>query len=292
MNILVRKIKNDWTQMPGGLTWYFIGSPKTGKTTQASKWHKEGSKKVILIDTDLGADFVDGANIIPVVCLEQPTREMLENGKPVFVTEGNKKQQVFEPIPPEERGYYYRSGKDKGKPMPVFAFYEVLSWLRNEWNTLPYDAVAIDTIDKVNEWVEASVVKELKIDNIADAEWGAGWNKAKNRVARGVEALQDVLRKAGSDLIMTSHSKPSSVQDGKVQLAPDLPKGLAGLLTGKADVIGYTTASKTDGKYYVSFFSYDERAVGSRLEPLRQKRLPFDYNAVVEELKTYKKKEA
>ena len=38
MDINVRKVSTDWTTLPTGLTWYFIGQPKTGKTTQASKW--------------------------------------------------------------------------------------------------------------------------------------------------------------------------------------------------------------------------------------------------------------
>lgn len=78
------------------------------------------------------------------------------------------------------------------------------------------------------------------------------------------------------------------MQDGKVQLAPELPRGLGYALAAKADVIGYSTASKEDGKYYISFETYDERVVGSRLKPLAQKVLPFEYEAVSNEILKYK----
>ena len=39
----------------------------------------------------------------------------------------------------------------------------------------------------------------------------------------------------------------------------------------------------------MSFEAYDERVVGARLAPLAQKVLPFDYQAVSDEILTYKK---
>ena len=61
MDIQVRKVSTDWSKLPKGLTWYFIGQPKTGKTSQASKWSDKGAEGVLLIDTDLGSDFVNNA---------------------------------------------------------------------------------------------------------------------------------------------------------------------------------------------------------------------------------------
>ena len=96
------------------------------------------------------------------------------------------------------------------------------------------------------------------------------------------------MKKKGGNLVLVSHSKTSQMQDGKVQLAPELPRGLGYALAAKADVIGYSTASKEDGKYYISFETYDERVVGSRLKPLAQKVLPFEYEAVSNEILKYK----
>ena len=54
------------------------------------------------------------------------------------------------------------------------------------------------------------------------------------------------------------------------------------------DCPSYITIDKTNGSYMLSFEGYDERMVGSRLKPLAGKMLPFDYEAVVKEIKSYK----
>jgi len=69
--------------MPAGLTYLIIGQPKTGKTTAVSKWSPKGSEGVIILDTDLGSDFVDKANTVTVTSLNAPTRHVLHDGKQV-----------------------------------------------------------------------------------------------------------------------------------------------------------------------------------------------------------------
>ena len=77
MDIKVQKIKTDWTIMPGGLTWFIVGQPKSGKTTAASSWSEKGNEGVLIFDIDSGADFVDGANVIPITTLNTPTKPKL-----------------------------------------------------------------------------------------------------------------------------------------------------------------------------------------------------------------------
>lgn len=60
--------------MPGGLTYLIIGQPKTGKTTACASWSPKGSEGVIIIDTDLGSDFVNNANTVTVTSLNAPIR--------------------------------------------------------------------------------------------------------------------------------------------------------------------------------------------------------------------------
>ena len=100
--------------------------------------------------------------------------------------------------------------------------------------------------------------------------------------------LQNFLKKKGGNLILISHSKQTAMTDAKAQLSPQIPGGLARSITAKADVIGYTACDKETGDYMLSFESYDERMVGSRLKPLAQKVLPFDYEKIVNEIKSYK----
>ena len=271
--------------MPSGLTYLFIGQPKTGKTTACSKWSELGSDGVILLDTDLGADFVDGVNTATISSLNAPTRAVMHEEKQVVK---NGKPQ-FEVIPPLERGFVKRSGKDKGKPIETYSLIEVYNWLNTEWDKLPYDTVVIDTIGQVNEWVEQTVIEELGITAMGEGQWGADWGKARRKNVDIVKRFQSLIKKKGGNLVLVSHSKTTVVTDGKAQLGPELPRGLGYSLAAKADVIGYVTAEKEDGQYYVSFEAYDERVVGSRLAPLAQKVLPFDYQAVSDEILTYKK---
>jgi hypothetical protein len=284
----VQTISNDWSsELPGGITWYFIGQPKSGKTTQAASWSPRGSEGVLVLDTDLGADFVDKANVVTIASLNAPVRTKEVDGVKV-VKNGNP---VAELVPPDERGFYYRTGEKRGKAMPVYSLAEVVATLEKDWASMPYDTVVLDTIDQVNSWVEEVVKKELNIKEMGEGDWGADWGKARRKNTDIVVRLQRFLKKVGGNLVLTSHSKSTTVTDGKAQLSPNLPRGLASALTAKADVIGYTTCNKEDGAYEVSFESYDERMVGSRLKPLAQKSLPFDYQSVLEEINKYKEEE-
>lgn len=286
MDIKVRNISNNWTVMPGGLTWYFIGQPKTGKTTASSYWSEKGSEGVLLIDTDLGVDFVDGANTVTVNSLNPPEKKEMDGDDFVYDKKGRPVSKI---IPPNERGFFHRVGKKKGTPMEVYSLQEVYMWLYEKWDSLPYDTVVIDTIDEVNEWIQAEVTEELGIDAMGQGQWGADWGKARRRNLDIVKRFQTFVKSKGGNLILISHSKSTQMQDSKVQLSPDLPRGLAYALTAKADVIGYCTADKDSKGYFVSFQAYDERTVGSRLKPLAQKTLPLSYESIKEEILNYEK---
>ena len=287
IDISVRKVSTDWSEMPSGLTWYFIGQPKTWKTSAVSKWSKDGADGVLLIATDLGADFADSANVVTATCLNPPVEPVKVDGKMVVDKNGQQKMKV---IPPEKRGYSYRSGKKKGKPMAVYSLAEIYTWLSKSWEDLPYNVIAIDTVDEINKWIETIVCNELGIQAMGDGEWGADWGRARKKNVDLIVRLQKLVKKHGGDLILVSHAKQTQITDGKTQLSPELPRGLAYSLTAKADVIGYSTIDKEDGKAYVSFKSYDERAVGSRLKPLSQEKVLFEYESVRKQIITYKEK--
>jgi len=270
--------------MPSGVTYFLIGQPKTGKTTASSTWSEKGAEGVLMIDTDLGSDFADGANVVTVTELNPPMRNVMVDGKQV-VAKGKPQTEI---TPYEERGYKFRTGKDIGKPMPVYSLIEVYQWLVKEWDNLPYDTIVIDTIGQVNEWVETIVLGELGITAMGEGSWGADWGKARRKNLDIIQRFQSLTKKMGANLILISHSKTTNVVDGKAQVGPELPRGLGYSLAAKADVIGYCTADKDGGKYFISFEAYDERVVGSRLKPLAQKRLPFNYESIKKEIINYK----
>ncbi len=272
----IDKVKVDWTNMPRGLTWMFIGAPKTGKTTQASKWSEKGQEGVLVIDTDIGTDFVDGCNRVTVTSLNPPEDIVKDkDGNPVLTTDGAV---IMDIVPPEDRGYVYRTGQDIGKPMPVYSLAEVIYDLMENWDDYGVDTIVIDTVDAVNEWIE----REIAPDGMGSKGFGLDWSQARSRNMDIVQKLQEFIRKKGATLILISHSKKSFEVDGKIQLMPDLPSGLAGRMCAKADVIGFVMVSKKLKQHTISFMSYDERSVGSRLSPIYGKELKFDYETIKE----------
>lgn len=279
----VNKVTVDWSEMPRGVTWLIIGAPKTGKSTQVSKWSPRGQKGVLLLDTDLGTDFIDGAQAIPIISLNPPIRQKLtKDGKPIFNAEGVP---LTEEIPPEERGFISRSGENKGKPMPAYALSEVVFDLIDNWDEYNIDTIALDTIGVVNEWIEKEVAP-----NGMGGDFGKSYSLASEKNLDIVIKLQNLIKSKGGNFVLVSHSKKTTEIDGKIQLAPELPSGLANKVCAKADIIGYTTIDKKTKQHMISFVGYDERSVGSRIKPLHGKTLPFNYEAIKAEVTGYKEK--
>lgn len=171
--------------------------------------------------------------------------------------------------------------------MPVYSMTEAWKWIKEHWAEQPYDTLVIDTIDQVNAWIEKIVVEELQINEMGSGGYGTDWAKARKKNTNLVLKMQRLMKKMGSTLILTSHSKKTNIKDDKVQLGPNLPAGLGNRLTSKADIVGITNISSKTGEYQISFKGYDERACGSRFKALAQKVLPFDYQAIVKEIKEF-----
>jgi len=206
---------------------------------------------------------------------------------PPFEGEGDDKKLIA----PDERGFYHRVGPNKGEPMEVYSLYEVYKWIKSDWKELGYQTLVIDTIDTINEWIQDAVCDELGISAMGQGDWGADWGKARRKNVDIVKRLQLLMKQHGSNLVLTSHSKQSQMNDGKVQLSPELPRGLGYALCARADVIGYSTVQKDETVPRVSFQAYDERTVGSRLKPLNGKLLPFTFNDVNLAITEYKEEE-
>tara|TARA_R100000234_G_scaffold120092_1_gene105355 strand:+ start:3144 stop:4052 length:909 start_codon:yes stop_codon:yes gene_type:complete len=262
--IEITKTQLDYSSMMSGITWYVFGQPKTGKTTNLSKWSDIGSEGTLILDTDLGTDFLDEANVVPILGI-YPPYEMVDDKKVL--------------VPPNKRGFVYRNGPNQGKDMSVYSIGEIIQAMHTKIG-LGFDTIVIDTVDKINEWAEAKVKADLGIDEIGNASYGAGWAKAKDMVVNVVSEFQNYVKKHGKTLVLVSHSKETQMTDGKVQLGPALPSGLAKKLVGMSDAIGYSTVDKETQKPVLSFEAYDERTIGSRIPTLHNKVFEFDYSTI------------
>ena len=296
-----RKVSAPTNELPRGLVWYIIGQPKSGKTTALSKWSAKGVDGTLIIDIDLGADFVDGANVIPCTSLYPPVRTKVPknpvvDGKPLFDKDGHDTD-TQEIIPPEERGFFYRNGPDVGKPMPVYSLQEILAWLSDNLDTLPYTTVVIDTIDKVVGWYEQETFQHFGVTALGEVPFGADYGYLKERTLKMFNLFKTLFKKRGMDFVIVSHSKETTIvpaqgkKKAQKQLGPALGGAIATKLLGEADIIGYSRGEDSNGTYTISFEAYDEVKVGSRVRAIAQKELPFDYNVIAQTIAEYSEEE-
>ena len=280
--ITVEKNVVNPNEIPNGFVYLFIGPPKTGKTTECAKWRDNS----LIIDTNLGSDLVN-CNRITVTSLNVPKREKKDKEGKILVENGLP---IMEIVPPEERGFVNRTGTDKGKPMSVYSLAEVLVWVKTTLTTgkFPYEAIVLDTIGDINDWIEEVITEEMGIKSMGDGQWGSDWGRARAKNLDIVKRFGVLCRKYAIDLVLVGHSKPTVVVGQIAQLAVDLPRGLTTALNGKADVIGYISIDKNSGKSVVSFQAYDERQVGSRFEALGGKTIPFSWTSIKNEVEKYK----
>lgn len=285
MEIKVQTVSNNWQiGWPGGTTVILGGTPKSGKSTLASKWSVDGQKGVIIIDCDLGSDYVDGANIIPCTSLDPPTRPKMKDGIKVVDAKG---ADVLEVIPPEERGFYYRTGDAAGTPMPTYSLREIISWLTSSWSKLEYKTIVIDDIGTVNGWFEVATMNELGISSLSDGEYGSGWATSRNKFMAFFNSVQRFTKKVGATLVLVAHTKQTTIVEKKAQLVLDLPSGLSRVICAKSELIAFLSKD-VNGDYLISFKNSDEKQNGSRLAPLTGKTLKSDFGVIVEEIKSYK----
>jgi len=277
-------VKNN--ELPQGLMIMIYGHPKTRKTSQASEWSDRGKEGTLLIDTEFGSESVNEVNVVHVTSINPPEREAISNGKPVLDRTGLP---IKEFVPPEERGYFYTTGENKGQPMPVYSFAEVIGWIQTSVanNELSFDTIIIDTIDEINDWVEEDTCDQLGISAMGQGEFGSDWAMSRNRTASAIQSLKHLLKQAGKNLILISHAKNSSIVKNKVHIGADLPKGLAKKLMGMCDVIGYVYVTDK-GESMISFSPYEEAQMGSRIKALHGKTLTFSYAEIKSMIEKYK----
>jgi len=283
----IQQSVSEFTSMPKGLTTYFMGSPKSGKTTASSSWSTKGNKGVLILDSDLGSDFIEGgARFIPFYGIDIPKRC-------VNIDEArNGSEPVYEVVPNNMRGHVYKTGEMAGEPCSIYCVGEVLNELYKNWDEYGVDTIVIDTIDKVYKWCEDKALKELKLSAMGEASFGSDWGKAREYFIEIIEDFQRLCKSKGASLVLTSHTKPMIIVDGSTQLVPELPRGAAARITALSDIIGYTKIDKEskDGQPLIDFNNYDERFIGSRIRALHGKVLPFDFKEIEKEVVNYYKK--
>jgi hypothetical protein len=149
--------------------------------------------------------------------------------------------------------------------------------LRKPENKDMYKYIAVDTLDNVVNWYEASVATSYGVKGIGDVPYGAGYGVHREKVMNFMKVLRSICPR----IILTGHRKKAIIGDTSVEVQTtslDLMGKLKNIVSAESDAIGYIF--RRDGKLHVSFETSDELEVGSRCMHLSGKVLEFDWNKI------------
>ena len=137
----------------------------------------------------------------------------------------------------------------------------------------PYDTVTIDTIDVVNAMAEKETVKNLKIANMGEAEYGKDWGEARDITLTIIKAFSILP----VNLLILAHSRWAVVNDIAVGHTIDLPGKLSRFAQAAIENIVYIAATAGGGRKMI-FKPVDSIDAGSR-NPLLAEigECPFGY---------------
>lgn len=246
------------------------GTVKSGKSTIISTWGKPGS--VLVLDLEGSMDHIPNQDRIRITSLLPPLKLSGED---------------WVVVPPIERGHY----DPDGNPVATYSFVEALEFIRENWDKLGYDHIAMDTVDDFVEMVNPIIVQELKDEDlkkrnpiwqdnvtINDFEFAVGTARVRERVAEKLTILTDLIRRTGQLLLAAHLESTIRIGSGK-DVTPrkkmsGVPDKLADLINGQAEVIIYV--SKIQGnKYVASMDGYGEITMGARIPALQGKTYQF-----------------
>ncbi len=153
----------------------------------------------------------------------------------------------------------------------------VLRELNKPENKGRYKYIAVDTLDNICNWFEASIAIAHKVKNIADIPYGAGYGIHRDKVL----TFMKNLRKIGPRIIVTGHRKKAIIGETSVEVSTtslDLTGKLKNIVSAEADAIGYVYRKKNE--LMISFETSDELEVGSRCAHLSGKNMEFKWENI------------
>ena len=154
---------------------------------------------------------------------------------------------------------------------------ELLQFYASATEGPEYKYFALDTIDRLVNWIEKDVCREYDIESINDLPFGKGFGLVRERVMNNIKKLRSLC----DHLIIIGHRKTASPIDNSTAIEPeslDLSGKLKNMVMAHADAIGYMF--REEDKLMVSFESGKALEAGSRCDHLRGKVMPFDWTKI------------
>lgn len=169
-----------------------------------------------------------------------------------------------------------------------------------------YKAIAIDTLDDVNVWMEAEALQRMRgkhsknYTDLTEIPHGAGWGESRKLMVQLIESF----KRLPVTKILVAHAKSliDEVSLEKTRMV-DLPGRLANIVPGIVDSIGISYRTP-EGEFMLSFEGYESMSAtvldkdknvtrqgklvqhaGSRFKGLNGKQVEASYEAIVAAVK-------
>lgn len=128
-------------------------------------------------------------------------------------------------------------------------------------------SIVIDLVSDLDQWCAEYVCQQLHIKDLADLEWGKGFNAHKKEFRGEIAKLFTIL-----PVTFISHSKEKEItfEGEKIKTqAPNLSSGCLEFINGKVDLIGFIVPSaKTKANPVITFRPTKLAIAGSRFPHL------------------------
>lgn len=175
-----------------------------------------------------------------------------------------------------EDGTRYVSGAYVARVQSLAELRELYAELRAiPASSFPYKTVAIDTIDVLNDWIEAEVCRELGIVQMGEKQFGLDWALARNRVLDTMKAFSQLP----CNVLWLAHSRWAVVNEVEVGHTINLPGKLARFVMASVDNVLFLTIR--NGQRIILFRPHQGIECGSRHPILDQAgECPMSYAAL------------
>ena len=139
-------------------------------------------------------------------------------------------------------------------------------------------AVAIDSIDILNDWFEAEIAAQFGLESISERKEGVNSFEVWKLLRARYEGLISYLKRSGKLAIIIAHSREPKIDaDGRVVIPAgiSIPGKLGGYLAAESDFIGnvYKKQVGSVTQYFVSFQGGPLGTWGSRIPELEDKTI-------------------
>lgn len=152
----------------------------------------------------------------------------------------------------------------------------------------PYKYIALDTLDKLEEFCEVSATAKYKAGTIGKSFSGKSVLELPN--GAGYYYLRSELQQIINDfaavcprLILITHIKEKLLNKGGEDVKVNdisLTGKLGSIVCAKADAIGYLFRVQGNPDLMVSFETFDSTVMGARVKHLAGKKFKFDWNQI------------